>query len=152
MHAKPGLAPFYDLYAIHQGEPEFWPEALEKTEDFVKEALKERADVGAKGDGELESLHLSNLSAFLRNECCLKDFVESGHFVKEKHVPLLINLLRLGYKTAADFNASITESEGYRCVFLGDGIDILKLCGMGSNKEAGDIILENKILLYDKEE
>ena len=64
IHAKPGLRPFYDLYAIHQGEPEFWSEALEKTKDFVEEALKESADVGAKGGIKLESLDLRELSAY----------------------------------------------------------------------------------------
>ena len=39
MHSKSGLLPLYDMYAIHQGKPEFWPEALGKTEDFVKKAL-----------------------------------------------------------------------------------------------------------------
>ena len=64
-------------------------------------------------------------------------------FFKEKHAPLLLNLFRLGYKTAAGFDASIMESEGYAYVFSGDDIDILVLCAMGSNKEAGNIILRN---------
>jgi hypothetical protein len=150
--SKPGLKPLYDLYAIHQGGSEFWSEALEKTKDFVEEALKESADVGAKEGVKLESLDLSELSAFLRNQGCLEDFLKSDYFVEEEHVPLLVNLLRLGYKTAADFHSGITESEGYRYVFSGDAIDILKLCDTGWNKKVGDIILENKILLYDKEE
>ena len=91
----------------------------------------------------LESLDLSELSAFLRNGYCLEDFVKSDFFVKEKHAPLLVNLLRLGYKTAAGFDASIMESEGYAYVFSGDDIDVLRLCDMGSNEEAGGVILRN---------
>ena len=141
MDEKSGLKPLYDLYAIHQGKPEFWPEALEKSKDFVKEALKESADVGA------EKVTFSNsdfyeLEAFLSNQWCLEDFVKSDYFIKEKHAPLLLNLLRLGYKTAAGFDANIMES-GYAYVFSGDDIDILGLCAMGSNKEAGNIILRN---------
>ena len=146
------LWPLYDLYAVHQGEPEFWPEALEKTKDFVKETLKESADVGVGEGVGLERSDLSDLSGFLRGQYCLEDFVKSDFFVKEKHAPLLVNLLRLGYKTAAGFDASITKSEGYAYVFSGDDIDILKLCDMGSNEEAGNVILKNKILLYDKKE
>ena len=143
MHEEAGLKPLYDLYAIHQGEPEFWSEALEKTKDFVAEILKESVAVGVGWGGKLERLDLIELSSFLRNEYCLEDFVKSGHFIKEKHVPLLINLLRLGYETAAGFDAGIRESEGYRYVFFGGDIDVLKLCGMGANKEAGSIILRN---------
>ena len=77
--------------------------------------------------------------------------MKSDYFVEEKHTPPLVNLLRLGYKMAAGFDAGIMESDGYMYVFSGDDIDILKLCGMGSNEKAGDVILENKILLYDKE-
>ena len=140
-----GFLPLYFLYAVHQGKPEFWPEALEKTKDYVEEALKESADVGGEAGVKLKSFDLSGLSAFLRNRGRLEDFVKSGYFSKEKHTPLLINLLRLGYKTAARFDVSIMESEGYACIFSGDDIDILKLCGIGANEEAGKIILRNKI-------
>ena len=143
MCAESGLEPLGDLYAEHQGEPEFWPGSLEKTKDFVKKALKESADVGGEAGVRLESLDLSELSAFLRNGYCLEDFVKSDFFVKEKHAPLLVNLLRLGYKTAAGFDASIMESEGYAYVFSGDDIDVLRLCDMGSNEEAGRVILRN---------
>ena len=95
MHSKSGLLPLYDLYAIHQGKPEFWPEALGKTEDFVKKALIGSADVGAE-EGKLDSLDFTELAAFLSNQWCLEDFIKSVYFVKEKHVPLLLNLLRLG--------------------------------------------------------
>ena len=143
MSAEAGLKPLYDLYAIHQGEPEFWSEALEKTKDFVWEILKESVVVGMGWGGKLERLDLIELSSFLCNEYCLEDFLKSVHFIKEKHVPLLINLFRLGYKTAAGFDESITESKGYRYVFSGDDIDVLKLCCMGENEEAGNIILRN---------
>jgi hypothetical protein len=152
MDAKPGLKPFYDLYAIHQGEPKFWSDALEKTKDFVEKVLQEGSDPACANGVTLLSLDLSYLSAFLRNQSRLEDFLETEYFIKEKHTPLLINLLRLGYKTTAGFDAGIMESDGYIYLFSGDCIDILKLCRMGSNKKAGDIILENKILLYDKEE
>ena len=99
----------------------------------------------------LESDDLSTLSAFLKNQSCLEYFLETEYFIKEKHTPPLVNLLRLGYKAAVGFDASVAESDGYVYVFSGDDIDILKLCGMGSNEKAGDVILENKILLYDKE-
>ena len=56
-----------------------------------------------------------------------------------------MNLLRLGYKVAASFDASFIESEGYEYVFSWDDIDILELCGMGSIEEAGNIILLNKV-------
>ena len=136
--------PIYNLYAVYQGKPEFWAVALEKTEDFVKEVLtNESADVSAEGGSKLENFDLGVLAAFLRNEGRLKDFVESGYFVQEKHTSLLVNLLRLGYKTAAGFDASITESEGYAYVFSGDNVDVLKLCGMGSNRKAGNVILRN---------
>ena len=140
-----GLKPLYDLYAIHQGEPKFWPEAIEKTKDFVNEALRDCADTGAEGIGKLRGLDLIELSAFLGNQYCLEDFVNSDYFVKEKHISMLVNLLRLGYKTAAGFDGSIIESEGYAYVFSGDDIDILKLCATGSNKEAGNVILRNKV-------
>ena len=143
MHSKSGLLPLYDLYAIHQGKPEFWPEALGKTEDFVKEALIGSADVGAE-EGKLDSLDFTELAAFLSNHWCLEDFIKSVYFVKEKHVPLLLNLLRLGYKTAAGFDKSIMKSEGYEYLFSGDDVDILGLCAMGSNKEARKIILWNR--------
>ena len=152
MDSKPGLYPFYDLYAIRQGEPEFWSDALEKTKDFVEKVLQEGSDPACANAVTLKSFDLSMLSAFLKNQSCLEYFLETEYFIKEKHTPLLINLLRLGYKTAAGFDAGIMESDGYMYVFSGDCIDILKLCGMGSNVKAGDIILENKILLYDKEE
>ena len=143
MHSKSGLLPLYDLYAIHQGKPEFWPEALGKTEDFVKEALIGSTDVGAE-EGKLDSLDFTELAAFLSYQWCLEDFIKSVYFVKEKHVPLLLNLLRLGYKTAAGFDKSIMESEGYEYLFSGDDIDILGLCAMGSNKEARKIIPWNR--------
>ena len=152
MHEGDNLKPFYNLYAIHQGEPEFWPEVLVETKDFVKEALKESADVGCEEEVKLKSIDLSELAGFLRNQNCLEWFLASDFFVKEKHIPWLVNLLKLGYKTAAGFDVSIMESEGYRYVFSEDDIDILKLCAMGSNEKEGSIILRNKILLYDKEE
>ena len=152
MNAKPGLKPFYDLYAIRQGEPEFWSDALEETKDFVDKVLHEVSDPACANGVTLESFDLGNLSAFLKNQSCLEYFLETEYFIKEKHTPLLINLLRLGYKTAAGFDEGIMESDGYMYVFSGNGIDLLKLCRMGSNEKAGDIILENKILLYDNEE
>ena len=142
MDEKSGIKPLYDLYAICKGKPEFWPEALEKSKDFVKEALKDSADVGAEED-KFSILDFCGLEAFLSNQWCLEDFVKSDYFIKEKHALLLLNLLRLGYKTAAGFDASIMESEGYAYVFSGDDIDILGLCAMGSNKEASKIILRN---------
>ena len=142
MDEKSGLKPLYDLYAIHQGKPEFWPKALEKQKDFVKEALKDSADVGAEED-KFSNSDFYELEAFLSDQWCFEDFVKSDYFIKEKHAPLLLNLLRLGYEKAAGFDASIMESEGYAYVFSGDDIDILGLCAMGSNKEAGKIILRN---------
>ena len=142
MQENSGLKPLYDLYAIHQGKSEFWPEALEKSKDFVKEALKESADIGAE-EVKFSNLDFCEISAFLRNQWCLEDFVKSDYFIKEKHAPLLLNLFHLGYKMAAGFDASIMESEGYAYVFSGDDIDILGLCAMGSNKEARNIILRN---------
>ena len=144
MRAESGLSPLYDLYAVHQGKPEFWSEALEKTEGFVKEALKESADVGSEAGVKLEGLDFCELGAFLSNQWLLEDFVKSDYFVKEEHAPSLINLFRLGYKTAVGFDASIMKSEGYAYVFSGDDIDILRLCAMGSNKEAGKIIFRNR--------
>ena len=91
-----GLKPLYDLYAIHQGKPEFWPEALEKSKNFVKEALKDSADVGAEED-KFSILDFGCLEAFLSNQWCLEDFVKSDYFIKEKHAPLLLNLLRTFY-------------------------------------------------------
>ena len=143
MCAESGLEPLGDLYAEHQGEPEFWPEVLEKTEDFVKEALKESADVGSEAGVKLEGLDFCELGAFLSNQWLLEDFVKSDYFVKEEHAPSLINLFRLGYKTAAGFDASIMKTEGYMYVFSGDDVDILRLCGMGSNQEARKVILRN---------
>lgn len=145
MHAGSGLLPLYDLYAVHQGRSRFWAEALEKTKDFVEEVLKESAGVVAGVGSKLESLDLSELAAFLRNRNCLECFLESDYFLKERYTPLLVNLLRLGYKAAASFDASIMETEGYVYVFSGDDIDILRLCSMGLNEEAGNIILRNKI-------
>ena len=142
MDEKSGLKPLYDLYAIHQGKPEFWPEALEKSKDFVKDALKDSADVGVE-ENKFSNSDFYELEAFLSNQWCLEDFVKSDYFIKEKHAPLLLNLLRLGYKTAAGFDASIMELEGYAYVFSGDDIDILGLCALGSNKEARKIILRN---------
>ena len=143
MRAGDGLWILGNLYSICQGKPEFWPKVLEKTKGFVEGALKESAGVVAGVGSKLESWDLSALSAFLRSQCCLEDFVKSDFFVKEKHAPLLVNLLRLGYKTAAGFDASIMESEGYAYVFSGDDIDVLRLCDMGSNEEAGRVILRN---------
>ena len=108
MQANSGLKPLYDLYAIHQGKPEFWPEALEKSKDFVKEALKESDDIGAE-ENKFSNLDFCELSTFLRSQWCLEDFVKSDYFIKEKHDPLLLNLLRLGYKTAGGFDANIME-------------------------------------------
>ena len=152
MRAESGLLPLYDLYAVHQGKPEFWSDALEKTKDFVEETLKEGVAVGVEWVGRLERLDLIELSSFLCNGYCLEDFMKSDCFVREEHVPLLINLFRLGYKVAEGFDASVMGSEGYRRVFSEGDIDVLKLCGMGANKEVGDIILRNVILLYDEEE
>ena len=149
MHEEGGLWILGNLYSICQGKPKFWPEVLESTKDCVKDALRESADNGGKAGAGLDGLELSYLSAFLRNRYCLEDFVKSDFFVKEKHIPLLVNLLRLGYKVAASFDASVIEYEGYEYVFSRDDIDILELCSMGSNEKAGNIILRNKI---DEEE
>ena len=149
MHKENGLWILGNLYSICHGKPKFWPEALEDTKDSVRNALRESADNGGKAGAGLESFELSNLSAFLHNRNCLEHFVKSEFFVKEKHIPLLVNLLRLAYKVAASFDASVIEYKGYEYVFSGDDIDILELCGMGSNEKAGNIILRNKI---DEEE
>ena len=152
MQAEEGLLPLYNLYAVHQGKPEFWSEALEETKDFVEDALKENADTGSRISVKLDGSDLSTISAFLHNKGALEWFLASDCFVKDKHVPLLLNLFRLAYKTAAGFDVSIVGTQDWEYVFSGGNIDTLELCGMGSNKEAGYIILENKILLYDKEE
>ena len=149
MQEEGGLWILGNLYSICQGKPKFWPEVLESTKDCVKDALRESADNGGKAGAGLDGFELSNLSAFLCNRYCLEDFVKSDFFVKEKHVPLLVNLLRLGYKVAASFDSSVIEYEGYEYVFSSDDIDILELCSMGSNEKAGNIILRNKI---DEEE
>ena len=143
MRAGDGLWILGNLYSICQGKPEFWSEALEDTKDFVEEALKGSVDVGGEAGVRLKSSDFCVLEAFLSNQWLLEDFVKSSYFVKEKHMPLLINLLRLGYKTAAGFDVNIAKSEGYVYVFSGDDIDILRLCAMGSNKEAGKVILRN---------
>ena len=144
MHGESGLLPLHELYAVHQGKPWFWLEALEKTKDFVRKALKESADVGGEADVKLGNLDLTVLAAFFSNRGRLEDFVKSDCFIQERHVPLLINLFRLGYKTAAGFDASIMETEGYMYVFSGDDVDILGLCGMGSNQEVRRVILWNR--------
>ena len=100
MRSKQGLLPLHDLYANHHGLPEFWPEALEKTKDFVEKALWQDTNpavILGRGD-------LGTLSAFLSNQNCLEDFLGTGYFIKKEHTPLLINLLRLGYKAAAGFD------------------------------------------------
>ena len=117
MHKGEGLLSLGNLFSICQGESKFWPEVLEWTKEFVKDALRESADNGGKAGSGLKSFALSILSVFLRSGYCLEDFVKSDFFVKEKHVPLLVNLLRLGYKVAASFDASFIESEGYEYVF-----------------------------------
>ena len=152
MRAGDGLWILGNLYSICQGKPEFWSEVLEDTKDFVEEALKGSADTGNEIGVKLDGDDLSTISAFLHNRGSLEWFLTSDCFVKEKHVPLLVNLFRLGYKTAAGFDASIMETEGYVYVFSENDIDMLKLCGMESNIKAGGVILRNKILLYDKEE
>ena len=146
MHSKQGLLPLHDLYANHHGLPEFWPEALEKTKDFVEKALWQDTNpaVIILGRGDL-----GTLSSFLTNQNCLEDFLGTGYFIKKEHTPLLINLLRLGYKAAAGFDSNITESEGYAYVFSRDNIDLLKLCAMGSNEEAGNAILRSGIFAED---
>ena len=146
MHSKQGLLPLHDLYANHHGLPEFWPEALEKTKDFVEKALWQDTNpaVIILGRGDL-----GTLSSFLTNQNCLEDFLGTGYFIKKEHTPLLINLLRLGYKAAAGFDSNITESEGYSYVFSRDNIDLLKLCAMGSNEEAGNAILRSGIFAED---
>ena len=146
MHSKQGLLPLHDLYANHQGLPEFWPETLEKTKDFVEKVLWQDTNpaVIILGRGDL-----GTLSSFLRNQNCLEDFLGTGYFIKKEHTPLLINLLRLGYKAAAGFDSNITESEGYAYVFSRDNIDLLKLCAMGSNEEAGNAILRSGIFAED---
>ena len=146
MHSKQGLLPHGDLYANHQGLPEFWPEALEKTKDFVEKALWQDTNsaVFILGRGDL-----GTLSAFLSNQNCLEDFLGTGYFIKKEHIPLLINLIRLGYKAAAGFDSNITESEGYAYVFSRDNIDLLKLCAMGSNEEARNAILRSGIFAED---
>ena len=142
MHSKQGLLPLGDLYSNHHGLPEFWPEALEKTKDFVEKALWQDTNpaVIILGRGDL-----GTLSSFLSNQNCLEDFLGTGYFIKKEHTPLLINLLRLGYKAAAGFDSNIKESEGYAYVFSRDNIDLLKLCAMGSNEEAGNAILRSGI-------
>ena len=122
VHEGDGLWALSWPYGTYHGKPEFWSEALEETKDFVKDALK-RVPIRV---------------------------LESDCFIKEKHVPLLLNLFRLAYKTAVGFDPSITESEGYEYVFLGDNIDILKLCGMESNEKARKVTLRNSILLCDE--
>ena len=146
MHSKQGLLPLGDLYSNHQGLPEFWPEAIEKTKDFVEKALWQDTNpaVIILGRGDL-----GTLSSFLSNQNCLEDFLGTGYFIKKEHTPLLINLLRLGYKAAAGFDSNITESEGYAYVFSRDNIDLLKLCAMGSNEEAGNAILRSGIFAED---
>ena len=153
MCAGDGLWILGNLYSVCHGKPEFWSEVLEDTKDFVEEALKESADTGSKIGVKLDGDDLGAISAFLHNRGSLEWFLASDCFVKEKHVPLLLNLFRLAYKkTAVGFDASIAESEGYAYVFSENDIDILKLCGMESNIKASGVILRNKILLYDKEE
>ena len=146
MHSKQGLLPLGDLYSNHHGLPEFWPEALEKTKDFVEKALWQDTNpaVIILGRGDL-----GTLSSFLTNQNCLEDFLGTGYFIKKEHTPLLINLLRLGYKAAAGFDSNITESEGYAYVFSRDNIDILKLCAMGSNEEARNTIFRSGIFAED---
>ena len=115
MQEEGGLWILGNLYSICQGKPKFWPEVLESTKDCVKNALRESADNGGKagvGAG-LDGFELSCISAFLSNRYCLEDFIKSDFFVKEKHVQLLVNLLRLGYKVAASFDSSVIEYEGY---------------------------------------
>ena len=107
--------------------------------------MRESTVNGGKAGAGVESFELSYLAAFLLNRYCLEDFVKSEFFVKEKHVPLLVNLLRLAYKVAASFDASVIEYEGYEYVFSGDDIDILELWTMGTNEKAGNIILRNTI-------
>ena len=145
MHSKQGLLPLGDLYSNHHGLPEFWPEALEKTKDFVEKALGQDTNptiILERGD-------LGTLSAFLSNQNCLEDFLGTGYFIKKEHTPLLINLIRLGYKAAAGFDSNITESEGYAYAFSRDNIDILKLCAMGSNEKARNAILRSGIFAED---
>ena len=145
MHSKQGLLPLHDLYANHHGLPEFWPEALEKTKDFVEKALGQDinpAVILGRGD-------LGTLSAFLSNQNCLEDFLGTGYFIKKEHTSLLINLLRLGYKAAAGFDSNIKESEGYAYVFSRDNIDLLKLCAMSSNEEARNAIFRSGIFAED---
>ena len=149
MHVKQGLFKFSDLYANHQGEPKFWSEALEKTKDFVKKALQQSTNPAYANGVKLERGDLGTLSSFLRNQNCLEDFLGSEYFLKNEHTPLLINLIRLGYKAAAGFDVNIIETEGYEYVFSGDDIDIFKLCAMGSNEEAGNAILQSGIFAED---
>ena len=65
-------------------------------------------------------------------------------FCQRKACSFVVESSSSWLKTAAGFDKSIMESEGYEYLFSGDDIDILGLCAMGSNKEARKIILWNR--------